>query len=98
MRDFPYSELKIDRSFVSNVTTSHFSAETVNLAIKLARDLGMRIVAEGVETIEIWDYLRDAGVEHAQGFLIAKALPPADFSNFLRAHKPAFDLSAARTA
>ena len=98
LRDFPYSELKIDRSFVSNVTTSKFSAETVKLAIKLARDLGMRIVAEGVETTEIWHYLKDAGVEHAQGYLIAKALPPADFSTFLKMHKASFHFSTAQTA
>ena len=83
LRDFPYSELKIDRSFISNATSNTFSRETVIAAVKLAKEQGMRIVAEGVEDLETWELLKTLGIEHAQGFLLAKALPRNDFLQFI---------------
>ena len=52
LRDFPYSELKIDRTFISNATTDTFSRETVHAAVTLAKEQNMKVVAEGVEDME----------------------------------------------
>lgn len=75
LRMFPYTELKIDQSFVGNIITDAFSAETVRASISLARQLGMRIVAEGVETVEIFNNLKAKGIDQAQGYFIAKPMP-----------------------
>ena len=83
LRDFPYSELKIDRAFISDALQNTFSRETVFAAVALAHDQGMRVVAEGVENMSTFDLIRDMGIEIAQGFLISKALPPEEFERFL---------------
>ena len=93
LRDFPYSELKIDKSFISNVTTNTFSMQTVNAAVALAKEQGMRIVAEGVEDVETLEHIRELNIEHVQGFLFAKALCAEDFMNFLSEHQAGFNLS-----
>jgi len=93
LRDFPYSELKIDKSFISNVTTNTFSMQTVNAAVALAKEQGMRIVAEGVEDVETLEHIRELNIEHVQGFLFAKALSAEDFMNFLSEHQAGFNLS-----
>ncbi|MEO0328679.1 MAG: EAL domain-containing response regulator [Pseudomonadota bacterium] len=86
LRDFPYSELKIDRSFITNALTNSFSRETVYAAVALAREQGMRVVAEGVEDMETWQLIRQLGIEHAQGFLLAKPLTAEHFRQFLKDH------------
>jgi len=91
LRDFPYSELKIDRSFISNVTTSVFSRETVHAAIALAREQDMRVVAEGVDSMETLKYIREQGVDYIQGFLIAKPMGAEDYLEFIKMHKSGFD-------
>ena len=92
LRDFPYSELKIDKSFISNVTTNAFSKETVHAAVALAREQGMRIVAEGVEDVQTLEYVQEQGIEHAQGFLFAKALNADDFLAFISEHQEGISL------
>ncbi|MEM9276938.1 MAG: EAL domain-containing response regulator [Pseudomonadota bacterium] len=93
LRDFPYSELKIDKSFISNVTENAFSRETVHAAVALAKEQRMRIVAEGVETVETLEYVRNLGIEHAQGYLFAKALSAEDYLAFIREHPNGMQLS-----
>ncbi len=93
LRDFPYSELKIDKSFISNVTKSAFSMETVNAAAALAKEQGMRIVAEGVEDVQTLECIRDMNIEHAQGYLFAKALPANEYLSFISEHQTGFRLS-----
>lgn len=87
LRDFPFSELKIDRSFISNATVNSFSRETVHAAIMLARQQDMKIVAEGVEDLETLEFIQLEGIEHAQGFLIARAICADDFCQFLLQHQ-----------
>jgi len=95
LRDFPFSELKIDRSFISNATQNSFSRETVNAAISLARELGMKIVAEGVEDLETWDFVEAHGIEHAQGYLMAKAMSASDYCKFLSEYRNGIIIKAA---
>lgn len=72
---FPFRELKIDRSFVGSMTTDDRSKATVESCLSLGKRLGMRVVAEGVETNEDWEILANLGVDIIQGFLIAKPMP-----------------------
>lgn len=95
IRDFPYSELKIDRSFISNAVTNSFSRETVNTAVSLAQKQGMRVVAEGVEDMATWQMLRELNIEQAQGYLLAKAMSAQNFLSFVRENRNGITLIAA---
>jgi len=75
LMQFPFTELKIDRMFVSNALSDQKAMASVETSISLARKLGLSIVAEGVETMEDKKYLTNLGVDELQGFLFAKALP-----------------------
>ncbi|MEX3920886.1 EAL domain-containing protein [Paraburkholderia sp. BR10872] len=72
---FPIDTLKIDRTFVQRVTTDRRHAELVKAILSIARCLGQRVVAEGVETIEQAAFLDAHGCEIAQGFLYSVPLP-----------------------
>ena len=76
-------ELKIDRSFIDQVTTLE-EAPIACALIGLAKSLRMTSVAEGVETIEQARLLKAAGCDVAQGFLFAQAVPPARVAHLLQ--------------
>ncbi len=76
LKQIPFSELKIDQSFVSSVTYDAESRSIVESNIRLARDLGLRTVAEGVETAEDYALLKALGCDIAQGYYIARPMPP----------------------
>jgi predicted signal transduction protein with EAL and GGDEF domain len=76
-------ELKIDRSFVMDMTTDEEDAVIVRSTVDLAKNLGLRVVAEGVETTEAWENLARMGCDVAQGYLLAKPLPPAEFTAWI---------------
>ncbi|MCP4936323.1 MAG: EAL domain-containing protein, partial [bacterium] len=75
----PFSELKIDRSFVSKALTHSFADAGARAAVKLAKSLNLKTVAEGVETTEQFDYVAELGVNIIQGFLFARPLPAEEF-------------------
>jgi diguanylate cyclase len=75
--ELPLNEIKIDRSFVMTTTPGSPAAAIVASSIDLARTLGLRTVAEGVETPVALDLLRDLGCDAAQGYLLAKPVPAA---------------------
>ncbi|GLR11273.1 EAL domain-containing protein [Chitinimonas viridis] len=75
---FPSNVLKIDGSFVRQITGDHFSREIVRAIVLLARNLGMAVIAEGVETAEQLAALREMACDFAQGYYFAKPLPAAD--------------------
>ena len=75
LQRFPISTLKIDRSFVSRMCDSEENSEIVRTIIALARNLGIEVVAEGVETPEQLAQLRALGCGYAQGFLFSDAVP-----------------------
>lgn len=74
----PVKEIKIDRSFVMSMSHEESSAVIVRSTIDLGRNLGLRVVAEGVESEQIWHELELLGCDLAQGFLISRPLPAAD--------------------
>jgi EAL domain-containing protein (putative c-di-GMP-specific phosphodiesterase class I) len=78
LRDLPMSEIKIDRSFVTTATRSSANAAIVKSTIELAHNLGLEVVAEGVETQPCLDLLTDMGCDLVQGYLFAKAMPAGD--------------------
>jgi diguanylate cyclase (GGDEF)-like protein len=70
--ELPLDRIKIDRSFVSNVETDAACATVVKLALGLARPLGLKITAEGVETQGQFEFLRDLGCPEVQGYLFSE--------------------------
>jgi diguanylate cyclase (GGDEF)-like protein/PAS domain S-box-containing protein len=71
---FPFDTVKIDQSFISRINSSDESSEIIRAIVMLAHNLGMNVVAEGVETIEQMMQLRALGVEYGQGYFFAKPL------------------------
>jgi EAL domain-containing protein (putative c-di-GMP-specific phosphodiesterase class I)/CheY-like chemotaxis protein len=84
LRTFPLDGVKIDQSFVRGITTNAIDRQIVESVIGLARAIGLGTVAEGVETQEQFDLLRDMGCDIAQGYLIAKPLVLDDLMKFIR--------------
>jgi diguanylate cyclase (GGDEF)-like protein len=85
LKRLPVNELKIDKSFVSGLTTDVDDATIVRTTIELGHTMGLRVVAEGVETAAAWDALAGMGCDLAQGYHISYPLPPADLERFARA-------------
>ncbi|HET8850284.1 MAG TPA: EAL domain-containing protein [Marinobacter sp.] len=83
LRDFPVDVLKIDRSFITDVTTRHDDAVITRAVIHLAHTLGVQVVAEGVETEDQLAFLRDNGCNLAQGYLISRPIPVVDLEKAL---------------
>lgn len=83
LQKMPVSYIKIDQSFVQHMIDDKDSAAIVRSTIDLAHDLGRKVVAEGVETQEHWDRLLVFGCDIAQGYLIAKPMPPTAFLQWL---------------
>ena len=79
----PISELKIDRSFVRDLGITPQSSAVVTAIIALARSLGLRVVAEGVETLRQMEVLHRLGCGVMQGFLFSRAVPPGDLQRWL---------------
>jgi len=75
LRRLPVDELKIDRSFVAEVTTDIATQTIVRGTIALAHDLGLHVVAEGVESQETWDCLTELGCDIVQGFFLGRPVP-----------------------
>jgi len=79
----PVSEVKIDRSFVMSMIHDARDAAIVACTVQLARSLGLRVVAEGVETAEISTALAAMGCDLAQGYSFSRALPAAEFASWV---------------
>jgi diguanylate cyclase (GGDEF)-like protein len=78
LKRLPLDEVKIDRSFVAGMADDENDAVIVRSTIDLARNLGLRVVAEGVETAEIMDALRELRCDVAQGYHISRPLPAGE--------------------
>jgi diguanylate cyclase (GGDEF)-like protein/PAS domain S-box-containing protein len=84
LRRLPISELKIDRSFVSHMATSEEDAVIVRSTIDLGRNLGLGVVAEGVEDPEVLQRLCELGCDVAQGYLMSRPIPADELTAWLR--------------
>lgn len=89
LHSFPIDTLKIDRSFVKDMTDNTNSFELVKSVIGLGKNLNMKTVAEGVETAEQAEALKDLGCDLAQGYYYCKPLPEGEVSEFAREHHKA---------
>ncbi len=78
------NELKVDRSFVRHVVTDSRDVAIVRSTISLAHELGLEVVAEGIEDQPTWDLLTKLGCDTAQGYLISKALPIGELDRWVR--------------
>ena len=74
----PFSEMKVDRSFVMTASASEESQAVIKSVVDLGHSLGMWVTAEGVETLEALDFLREIGCDQAQGYLIGRPMPMGD--------------------
>ncbi|MEA1765459.1 EAL domain-containing protein [Pseudomonas syringae pv. tomato] len=83
LRRFPIDKLKIDIAFIREVTSNPQDAAIARAIIELAHSLGLKVIAEGVETPEQLAFLRDNQCDQIQGYLISKPLPLAELETFL---------------
>ncbi len=83
LSQLPVSEIKIDRSFVMNMAESSGDAVIVRSTIDLGRNLGLQVVAEGVETEQAWDELNALGCTLAQGYYLSRPVPAAELTEWL---------------
>lgn len=83
LRRFPVSTVKIDRSFVSGGNRTLVDAPIVEAILHLSHSLGLRTVAEGIETAEQWEFLASRGCAEMQGYFISRPIEAAAFEKFL---------------
>jgi EAL domain-containing protein (putative c-di-GMP-specific phosphodiesterase class I) len=83
LRDIPFDELKIDQSFVHGAWNNDTQRAMFDASVGLAKQLAMETVAEGVEDLADWNFLRQHHCDVAQGYFIARPMPPEDFPLWL---------------
>ena len=74
----PFTELKIDQSFIKNLKSNEEARGIVKTCIMLGHELNMDVVAEGVEDAETWALLKEMGCDTAQGYYMARPMPPEE--------------------
>ena len=85
---FSIDALKIDQSFVSQIGTNPREKTIVSAIIGMGRSLNLRVVAEGVETVEELEFLQTERCEEAQGYFFSRPMPPAQFAKLLEKQSP----------
>jgi EAL domain-containing protein (putative c-di-GMP-specific phosphodiesterase class I) len=83
LKRFPIDKLKVDQSFVRGVPDDNDDISIIRAIIALGKSLGLRIIAEGVETREQLEFLRREGCEEIQGYLFSRPVPAEDFHSML---------------
>jgi EAL domain-containing protein (putative c-di-GMP-specific phosphodiesterase class I) len=83
LQRLPVDAVKIDKSFVKQMLVSTDSTSIVRATITLAHDLGIKVVAEGVENQAMWDYLAELRCDVAQGYFVGKPMPADEFQAWL---------------
>ena len=78
MKSLPIDVLKIDKSFIDNITADGIERQIVKTIVSLAHDMGLRVIAEGVEEQEQQAYLSACGCNVIQGYLFSRPVPEAD--------------------
>ncbi|HJX09449.1 MAG TPA: EAL domain-containing protein, partial [Candidatus Binatia bacterium] len=84
LKSFPVDSLKIDRSFIQDITSDADDAAITRAVIAMAHSLNLSVVAEGVETIEQLEFLYGLGCDHMQGYFVSPAVAPEDFEQLLQ--------------
>jgi diguanylate cyclase (GGDEF)-like protein len=84
LKELPVSELKIDKSFVMHMQKNENDRIIVNSTIELAHNMGLKVVAEGIESIDTWGLLDDMGCDYGQGYYITKPMPVDEFNSWLK--------------
>ena len=88
LQNVPATELKIDKVFVQNLRANDSDRVMVQKIIEIGHELNMQVVAEGVETQDQLNLLREKGCDGAQGYLISRPLPPEKMVSWLAAYQP----------
>ena len=84
LKRFPIDVLKIDRAFVRDITLNSDDASIVKAILALAKALNLHVIAEGIETREQYDYLKELGCDEGQGYMYARPMPLDDLLKFIR--------------
>jgi EAL domain-containing protein (putative c-di-GMP-specific phosphodiesterase class I) len=84
LKRFPISTLKIDQSFVQDISNKADDAAIVNAIVALGHSLGLTVIAEGVETIEQLNYLRTIQCDEIQGYLFSRPVPGEEMTRLLQ--------------
>jgi diguanylate cyclase len=84
LQRFPIDKLKIDRTFISEVTSSNDDASIVSAIVSLGHTLNLKVIAEGVETPEQLEFLQMLGCDQYQGYHYSKPMPAAEFAELIR--------------
>ena len=93
IKKLPIEELKIDQSFIFNLDSDEDNAIIVYSTIQMAHNLGLTVIAEGVETFEILEILKIIGCDLIQGFYFSRPLPNLEFLEWLTAHNKKYNIS-----
>jgi diguanylate cyclase len=84
LQRFPIDKLKIDRTFISDVTSSNDDASIVSAIVSLGHTLNLKVIAEGVETPEQLEFLQMLGCDQYQGYHYSRPMPAAEFAELIR--------------
>ena len=84
LKQLPISVLKVDAAFVHDMVEDASDRAIVRATVALAHEMDMRVIAEGVETVEQLKLLREIGCDGVQGYLLARPMPAADVESLLR--------------
>ena len=84
LKKLPVTAVKIDKSFVMHMTQDPNDAQIVRSTIELAHNLGLKVIAEGVEDQEVWDRLLTLGCDEAQGYYMSRPIPAPELTQWLK--------------
>jgi len=88
LQRFPIDKLKIDRTFINDVTSSNDDASIVSAIVSLGHTLNLKVIAEGVETPEQLEFLQMLGCDQYQGYHYSRPMPAAEFAELIRRDGP----------
>jgi diguanylate cyclase (GGDEF)-like protein len=84
LKELLVAKIKIDKSFVKDMAVNHSDAVIVRSTVELGHNLGLKVVAEGVENQTVWDRLKALGCDDAQGYFMSRPLPADKFAEWMQ--------------
>jgi EAL domain-containing protein (putative c-di-GMP-specific phosphodiesterase class I) len=88
LKRFPVDTIKVDRSFIQDIPGDSEDVAIVTGVIAMAKGLGLKVVAEGVENVSQQEFLKEKGCDYIQGYYLSEPLPPDEFERrFLQPHR-----------